>query len=506
MDQKTRRWIFIGGGLALAACLCLAVFGIGGAGFLFALRQSIPRTAAVRFATPLITRETPAAEGAPLPLTPSPTTESEATRETEPRVTLGITPAPESTPRATATAPKGMALPPEIERQMDEIQEQVVELRGLRPAGEVDRALLTPDQLRQYVIDDFLKDYTEQEAREDAIVLASFGLLEADFDLYDFYLELYSEQIAGFYDDETKRMYVIQDEGFKGPQRLTYAHEYVHALQDQTYDMEEGLGYSDEACEEDSERCAAIQALIEGDASLLELEWLTTYATSQDIAEIQQFYEDYTSPVYDRAPAFMQEDFLFPYITGQAYVEYLHDQGGWQAVDQAYRDLPLSTEQILHPERYPQDDPQAIPLPDLTDALGEGWQEIDRGVVGEWYTYLILAHGLEPGARVRDAQAKIAAEGWGGDAYAVYTHAQSGQVVMATRFRWEASQEASEFAQAFQEYAGERFGASGEVGDWSSWDNAAGVTRFRQDGDETTWILAPDAATATAIQQALQAP
>ena len=153
----------------------------------------------------------------------------------------------------------------EIEQQMDEIQTQVSELRGLPSTGPVSRALLTSDELRQHVLDDFLKDYTPEEAQNDAISLAAFGLLQSDFDLHSFLLELYSEQIAGFYDHETKEMFVVQGESFQGSERLTYAHEFQHVLQDQNYDIQNGLNYKDEVCEIESERCAAIQALLEGD-------------------------------------------------------------------------------------------------------------------------------------------------------------------------------------------------------------------------------------------------
>ncbi|MGH2621772.1 MAG: hypothetical protein ACRDHG_14555, partial [Anaerolineales bacterium] len=172
-------------------------------------------------------------------------------------------------PAATIGPDPGASIPLEIREQMDQIQEEVVTLRGLQASGPVARALLSPEALRQYVTDDFLADYTEEEARDDARTLSLLGLMEPDYDLFNLYMELYSEQIAGFYDDELKQMFVVQGAGFRGVERITYAHEYTHALQDQHYDLRNGLGFNDEACEADSERCAAIQALLEGDATLL---------------------------------------------------------------------------------------------------------------------------------------------------------------------------------------------------------------------------------------------
>jgi hypothetical protein len=143
-----------------------------------------------------------------------PTAESTST-------TLDPTPSGETSPVPTET----IAIDPEVQAQMDEIEAQAASLRGLRPTGPVDRALLTPADLYQRVLDDFLDDYTEDEAADDALVLSLFGLLERDFDLFNFYLDLYSEQIAGFYDDEVKKMFVVQEAGFRGMERITYAHE-----------------------------------------------------------------------------------------------------------------------------------------------------------------------------------------------------------------------------------------------------------------------------------------
>jgi hypothetical protein len=391
----------------------------------------------------------------------------------------------EATPAVTIS-------PQEIERQMDEIQDQVIRLRGLAPAESVQRTLLTPEELQTHVTENFFDEYTVEDARDDALVLAAFGLLAPDFNLHEFYQQLYSEQVAGFYDDETKEMFVVKDGDFSGPERLTYAHEYNHALQDQTYNIQEGLNYSQEACEEDSERCIAIQALLEGDSTMLELQWFQQYATQLDQQQIAEFYADLESPVFDSSPDFMQEDFLFPYSAGYDFVQGLYDEGGWEAIERVYQNLPQSSEQILHPERYPADRPVRMEAPDLSTQLGADWRELDRGVMGEWYTYLILALGEDHSARLDESRARRAAEGWGGDAYVVYSNGQSGQTVFALTYRWDTEGDADEFVQAFELYATGRFGkpATGS-GEWR-WESEQGVTLLEQDGEITTWLYASD--------------
>jgi hypothetical protein len=490
MQSNSNRFLLTCGVITLVACICLSLVSISGAGLFLFNRSSSPATGSVV-----------ATEVATIAISTEATTQS-----ISPTLAPTSEPSLASTAEATpeATLPPAGEIPADVAQQMDQIQDQVVELRDLPAADNVGRKLITPKQLRQKVVDDFLKDYTKEDAQNDVRVLSAFGLLEPGFDLYNFYTDLLSEQIAGFYDDKTKEMYVIQGEGFQGPERLTYAHEYTHALQDHAYDIENGLRYNNDICKTESERCAAVQALLEGDASLLEIEWLSNFATAQDRVEIQQFYNNYQSPVYDSAPDFLKEDFVFPYTKGQDFVDHLHSAGGWSTVNNAYGNPPLSTEQILHPERYPDDKPIDVPVPDLASTLGEGWKEIDRNEMGEWYTYLILAHGLDINARVDDSQAQEASTGWGGDTYVVYTQNQGDGTVALLKSEWDTQGDALEFSTAFQDYAKARFGdpilnESNQV----AWEHDGGYDLFQFEGSQTIWISAPDADTANAVLQAI---
>ena len=390
------------------------------------------------------------------------------------------------------------AIPPDVRDQMDQIQDEVVLLRGLRPTRPVNRGLLSTDELRQYVLDEFLDDYGEEEARDDAHVYAMLGLLEEDFELFDFWLNLYSEGIAGFYDDDIEQMFVVQDSEFGGPERLTYAHEYAHALQDQTYEYDEGMGYNDEACEDTGERCDALQALLEGDATLLEERWLLTYASEADFQQLLQFYDSFSSPTYESAPEFIKADFLFPYTTGRDFVEYFFLDGGWAAVDALYDNPPTSTEQILHPRRYPDDPPVEMSVPDALDALGPGWREVEQDVLGEWFTFLVLSEFIP------EELAREAAEGWGGDYYLVFRNESEGTGALGVSTVWDTVRDAHSFYGAFRDYGDARFGERtlssttrfiwDSPGEWSSIDIA---------GDQTLWIIAPDEATGEALREVL---
>ncbi len=435
--------------------------------------------------------------------TPSiPTTESPSQETTQVLPTLRP---PSRLPTAETTAPTTASLPPDIAAQMDEIERQVIRIRGLQPRSPLHRELLTTSQLHQKIIDDFLKDYTPTEVEKDVTTLSLFGLLPRNFDLYTLLRDLYTEQIAGFYDDETKTMYVIQDEAFRGPQRSTYAHEYTHALQDQTFDFRGGLKMTDETCEQQSEYCAAVQSLIEGDASLTEQFWLLNAASPEDRRQIQEFYQNYQSPVFDTTPEFLQQDFLFPYRQGLDFVLYLYQKGRWDAINAAFKHPPLSTEQILHPEKYPDDAPLEVNVPDLSPVL-TGYDLYDEGEIGEWYLYLILAYAEKQAWRLSEKIAAQAAAGWGGDVYQVWRDPQNGETLLLVNIRWDSENDAQEFYNAFQQYGVQRWGqplsATTTASRWQ--ESTAGQSILIREKSHTIWILGSDAKAVTNALEALQ--
>lgn len=463
MARSTR--ILLLSAAALALCLCAAALAAGAA--------SGPERL-LAWLTPPAATATPPPPISPVPPTPT------------------ADPPPVRTP--TLSAQDAAA--------MDELQRQVSTLRGLTPRRPVPRVLLDPADLSAHVVERFLRDSPRAQLEDDVRVLAALGLLEPGFDLWDLLRRLHEEQTAGYYDEEEQVLYVVSDAGFGGPERLTYVHEFVHALQDQHYDLRDGLGVRAEACRgEQADRCAAVRALLEGDATLLEAQWLRTYASAQDLDELRTFFAAFASPVFDSAPAFLQEDVLFPYVHGQAFVSHLYRQGGWAAVEAAYADPPVSTEQILHPSRYPRDTPSRLAVPDLSAALGEGWVELRRAVVGEWTSRLMLKAYLEPEV------AEQAAAGWGGDLLLAYHHAASGQTAVLLVTRWDTVLDAQQFLYGLRDAGQLRFGdhmPRGEAG--AVWGGPGGFALAERGNDQTIWIVAPEAGQVQALRQAVPFP
>ncbi|TET97134.1 MAG: hypothetical protein E3J30_09810 [Anaerolineales bacterium] len=429
----------------------------------------------------------------PTTVTASPTKASPTPTET------AASPTPNPTPEVTDPS----ACPPldaELRSQMAEIESQVIQLRGLLPSESVSRSLLTSDQLRERVIQDFLGDYNHEDALQDVRLLSLLGLIEPGIDLWQLYADLLTEQVAGFYDTEADGMIVICGSGFGGIERLTYTHEYTHALQDQTYDIRDGLQYNNDACDTDSERCFAIQALIEGDATLLQEQWLRTFAGDEDRSDLLEFFADFDMPVFDNAPPYIQSELTFPYFWGLHFVRSLYLEGGWAAVDTAYQNPPLSSEQILHPERYPKDSPVDLVSPNASDEINSDWEKTVHDVLGEWATRMVLNEYLPID------QASLAAEGWGGDLL-LFFYQEKGVEALVLITQWDTMRDAHEFSAAFHDYGLSRFGDP-EISSITSaqWAYENGISYFERVSNQTLWILAPNEQTLEVLQKAIPLP
>jgi hypothetical protein len=139
---------------------------------------------------------------------------------------------------------------------------------------------------------------------------------------------------------------------------------------------------------------------------------------------------------------------FFPYLEGSYFVYNLWVEAGfrWDRVNAAYDAPPVSSEQVMHPEKYfARDEPQVLTLPDLGPVLGEGWQEVDRDVLGEIGLLAWLLDHLDYQAAAEGAA------GWDGDKYTLWLNGH-GAHVLVVRTVWDAPGEAAQFFETFTDY------------------------------------------------------
>lgn len=387
----------------------------------------------------------------------------------------------------------------ETSAELSQLEKDVIAIRHLMPDETIYRNTLNAAELRERVMTDFFADYSDEDIKRDTTLYALMGVVKPDFDLYNFFVDLYSEQIAGFYDDISKEMVVVQDESFGGPERMTYAHEFTHLLQDQNYNLEDGLNLSQELLDDNMDGYYARQALVEGDATMTEYLWYQTFATPDDNVEVQQFAVELNTPVYDSAPAFMKNELMFPYQYGLEFVHTIYVDQGWQGIANLYQNPPQSTEQILHPERYPQDTPISVSLDALTQAMPDNWQKLSDSTFGEEYLYLLLLNDQD----LQTADVSTiwnAVKGWGGDQYQLYMDDQD-NVVFVLHTAWDTAADAQEFADAFLTYGKARWNTLTEGSDasFTAVDPYYSQVNFIHQNDQTWWIFTPQSMSQTVL-------
>ena len=336
-----------------------------------------------------------------------------------------LTPSPTASPTPTPSASR------DPQAVFAEIEAQVREQR-LLPAPEIGPAeVIGRDDLAAELRSIFEADYPQARRDADNVALRALGLLDVGQDVAELQLQLLTDQVIGFYDQHRQRMVVVTDAGVDAQARMTYAHEYTHALQDAAFGID-ALG-TDAVGEDD--RNLAHLSLIEGDASLVMVLWAIEHDPG-GLGEIA------SGPVPDMSgiPDWMVAQLSFPYTAGANFVANLYQNGGFDAVDAAYADPPDSTEQILHTDKYVAGEaPVEVPDTDVAAALGSGWANVPSTTLGEALLSIWLQH---LGADQDDAD--NAARGWGGDRASAASDA-SGDVALVLHLAFDSRTQADEF-------------------------------------------------------------
>lgn len=368
-------------------------------------------------------------------------------------------------PPSTTTLPPGTEeLPEEIRVELAELIEITQDVRQLEFLEQPNVVVVTNEELAQRVRDQLEEDLAELPA--DQALYRLLGLIDDDTDLEALYTDLYSEQVAGYYDGDVAELVVPRAEGgFTALQRATLVHELTHALTDQHYEFNER--YTALIDEERYDEAAAFQALIEGDAVLAEL----LYLQGLSVEEQAEFFQEslgVDQEVFQAAPRFIRDGLIFPYDSGFLFVDRLYRTGGFEAIASAYEQPPTSTEQILDPDDYPADQPIEVEVENITL---DGYELEYESTWGELSFVLMFDQVLD--ADTSDT----AAGGWGGDSYQV--HFDGDNVVLVLHYRGDSVADGEELASALSQYV-----AAGM--DAGEGEDLADGTAYR--GEDSAWV------------------
>lgn len=343
----------------------------------------------------------------------------------------------------------------------DELLREVSALRGLRAKIPVVKGVLSRDQIGDKLRTRIDEDYSAAEVGAEARVLVRMGLLPIGVDYRKLLLDVLMEQVQGFYDPKTKRLYIADWIPLE-EQRPTLTHELEHVLQDQTF----GLLPLTRPLKEDGDRQLAHSALVEGDASAvtLELAAQTMRVPAEQLPDLiatlgDRLRQGGRTPLLDHAPLFVRETLIFPYLEGLKFVATLRRGKPWKRIDDVFRSPPESTEQILHPDRYLSGDaPIAISAAPLTTLAPR--KQLRSDVLGELALRTLFR------SRLPEPEADSAAAGWGGDRLVAYASGDAAPVVLDLSV-WDTVLDAQDAAKAFASLFGKITGSRGTDGKFS---------------------------------------
>jgi hypothetical protein len=295
-----------------------------------------------------------------------------------------------------------------LEHLVDSLQSPIERAVGLRFKSKPKSALRSREQVRAYLIRKLDQELPPAKLQGLETTYRLFGLLPDTLQLRSLLLDLYTEQVAGFYDPDSATLFGVA--GADPTQlRLVLAHELVHALQGQYLALDSILHATS-----NNDRLTAAQSVLEGQATLTSIEVL---APGKSVTKSPEFWEMYRDqvreqqtamPVFARAPLVVREALIFPYLAGAEFMHWWENSPMADSVPYGPR-MPVSTEQILFPDRYARrDEPIRLAFPADTGVLYED-------VLGEGEIRVLMA-GLAGSTEVRSAMPI----GWGGDRFRVY--------------------------------------------------------------------------------------
>lgn len=320
-------------------------------------------------------------------------------------------------------------VPPEIAR----LQRRVEAVRDLRYLDPVATESVKGSEMARRVTEVFEIQYPKDYYARRTKAWSTIGVLPEGTGLREALLSFGEGGIVGFYDPATGELVYIGSGDLGFSETFTLAHELTHAIDDQHFDLTR-LDPLVNGCR-DEEFMAALGA-VEGSAQFFATEVLREFPAPVGSDELDVAGD---LSALDDVPPFLLALQLWPYNYGHGFIIAMERRGGLELVNRALRRFPVSTEQVLHPERYPNDLPRPV---DVSALEVVGWEDLDVMQVGEEWLRAMLA------LRVDQNTADAASAGWDGGVYRAWT--REGRVAVALRTVWDSPAEARQFHDAVE--------------------------------------------------------
>src|ERR1700680_32376 len=337
----------------------------------------------------------------------------------------------------------------EFLKAADEVLAEMSRILGLPLKETLKKSLRSRDEIRAYLVREMNEDREPAKRRADEKTLEAFGLIPRGFPLDSFMLDLLTDQVAGLYDPKAREFY-IADWIAADEQRTVMDHELTYALDDQYFHIDSWA----KAARPNDDAELARDAVVEGSAVAAMLDYTLREQKMgvRDLPDVSALLEGSAlgemekDPMMAKAPPFLRDELVFPYLAGMSFTQQvLKANTGWADFRKVFEHPPLSSQQIIHPELYLAGvRPAEVPLPDFAGIVPGEWKNLEENHLGEFGLGEVLNQflGKERGGK--------SAAAWAGDRYAVFENEKTKQTLLVYRLRLDNATDAKTF---FSDYS-----------------------------------------------------
>jgi hypothetical protein len=331
--------------------------------------------------------------------------------------------------------------------QVPTIAADLTQISGMPLRHPVPCDFITKDKINEFLKQRVKEESKPEEIRAEELTLKKFGFVPQDFDLAKSTVDLLTEQAAAFYDYNKKKLFITEGTSTE-PQEPVLAHELSHAVADQNFN----LGRYIKQGRKSDDGSSARMAVMEGQATWLMSEYLArkngqSLKSSPELVAMMSAVSDTGGgqfPVYDKSPLYLRQTLIFPYTKGMLFQNAIvqrDDQAGFAEV---FRNPPLSTQQIIHPDKYFSGvKPTSPDLPD--PHLPHGYKGLVGGSMGE------LEHGILLEQVVGKEKAAELASHWRGSNFELRENKGAGRVVLLYVVEWDSDDSARQYFDAYRQ-------------------------------------------------------
>ena len=359
-------------------------------------------------------------------------------------------PAPAKPDLAAPSAQVAPSSNPEFLRAADEVLGQMSQLLDLPIKEPLKKTLRSKQEIRDYLVREEKEDKDQAQRDADTKTLIAFGLIPKGFPLDSFMLDVLTDQIAGLYDPQAREFYIADwipvDE-----QKAVMAHELTHALEDQSFHIDpwikaarpnDDAELARESVSEGSAMAAMVDyTLRDQKMGVRDLPDVTLLIRSGAVDEMSK------DPNLSKAPAYIRDDLLFPYLAGTTFSQqFLKAHSGWGDLKILFANPPVSTQQIMHPDLYLAGvKPEKVSLPDWKTTVPADWKLLEENVLGEFNLDEVLKQYLG------QERADPLAAAWRGDRYASFEDSKTNTVPVVMLLALDSVEDAARFAGQYSE-------------------------------------------------------